>query len=57
MAQMCLDWMNYGKVLKVVQIRSLLYSDYVPEDGALISFRVFHANQTSMDLDPHLKQG
>ena len=34
---------------------SLLYLDlYVFGDNALISYGVFHANQISMCLDPHL---
>ena len=34
---------------------SLLYLDlYVLGDDALISYGVFHANQISMCLDPHL---
>ena len=34
---------------------SFLYLDlYVFGDDALISYGVFHANQTSMCLDPHL---
>ena len=37
---------------------SLLYLDlYVLGDDALIRLGVFHANQTSMCLDPHLSKG